>query len=349
MKALVIDRIGHTAFRDSPSPEPGEGEVLVDVCHVGLCGSDLSTFTGANPLVDLPRVPGHEIGGRILSVGAGVAPEFRPGARVVINPYTACGQCPACKRDRPNACQFNQTLGVQRDGGLCDRITVPQSRLILTEALPDRLLPLVEPLSVGFHAVARGQVSAGDTVLVLGGGMIGVGAILGAQARGAKVIVSEISAAKSETLRKLGAQAVLNPLEVDLAQEVLDLTEGQGADVVIEAAGVAQTFRLAVDLAPFTGRIVYIGYTRGEVAYDTKFFNLKELDIRGSRNALPADFDAVIAVLTKQPQVADLLISKVFPFVQALEAFDYWLAQRDETFKILIDFGKGGSDGPATA
>lgn len=340
MKSLAIDTIGHTAFRDIPAPTPGPGEVLVDVRHVGLCGSDLSTFNGANPLVELPRIPGHEIGGVILECGPDVAAEYAPGARVVVIPYTTCGKCPACRRGRMNACQFNQTLGVQRDGGLCDRITVPADRLIVNDTLPLHQLAMVEPLSVGFHAVARGDVTADDTVLVLGGGMIGVGAVLGAQARGAEVIVSEISGRKSETLRKLGAKAVINPLETDLEQAVADLTGGRGADVIIEAAGVAQTFRLAVDLAPFTGRIVYIGYAKGEVAYETKFFNLKELDIRGSRNATRTDFDAVIAFMQAHPDMADLLISKVFPWDQATAAFDHWVAHRDETFKIMIDFEK---------
>ncbi len=340
MKSLVIDKIGHTAFCDVPTPEPGPGEVLVSVHHVGLCGSDLSTFNGANPLVELPRIPGHEIGGVILETGPNVPGHLSPGSRVVVVPYTTCGTCPACRRGRANACQFNQTLGVQRDGGLCDRIVLPADRLIVNDTLPVHHLALVEPLSVGFHAVSRGQVSSDDTVLVLGGGMIGVGAILGAQARGARVIVSEISTAKAETLRKLGAEAIVNPLETDLEKAVAELTDGRGADVIIEAAGVAQTFRLAVDLAPFTGRIVYIGYAKGEVAYETRFFNLKELDIRGSRNAVREDFDAVIDFLEKHADMADPLISKTFLWEEATSALDYWVAHRDETFKIIIDFGK---------
>ncbi|KUF10834.1 zinc-binding alcohol dehydrogenase family protein [Pseudoponticoccus marisrubri] len=340
MKSLAIDRIGHTTFLDRPAPTPGPGEVLVDVRVVGLCGSDLSTFNGANPLVELPRVPGHEIGGVVLETGAGVGDEIRPGAHVVVIPYTACGTCPACRRGRPNACQFNQTLGVQRDGGLCDRIVVPADRLIVNDRLSLQQLALVEPLSVGFHAVARGQVAPEDTVLVLGGGMIGVGAVLGALARGARVIVSEISAAKAEILGQLGATAVINPQAETLEDRLSELTEGRGADVIIEAAGVAQTFRQAVDIAPFTGRIVYIGYTKTEVAYETKLFNLKELDIRGSRNATGADFDAVIAFLETRPGLEDLLVSRIFPWAEAEGAFEHWTAHRDETFKIMIDFGK---------
>lgn len=341
MRSLAIDTVGHATFLERPAPVPGPGEVLVDVRVVGLCGSDLSTFTGANPLVDLPRVPGHEIGGVVLETGDGVDAALAPGVRVVVVPYTACGDCPACRRGRPNACQFNETLGVQRDGGLCDRIVLPADRLIANDRLGPRQLALVEPLSVGFHAVARGAVEASDTVLVLGGGMIGGGALLGALARGARVIVSEISEAKAAILRQLGAAAVVNPLREDLAARVAELTQGQGADVIIEAAGVPETFRQAVDLAPFTGRIVYIGYTRSEVCYETKLFNLKELDIRGSRNATRSDFDAVIAFLEERQDLADLLVTRVFPWEQSTAAFGHWAANREQTFKIMIDFGKG--------
>jgi len=341
MKAIVIDSVGHAQFREAPKVAPGEGEILLDVRHVGLCGSDLSTFEGRNPLVELPRIPGHEIGAVIAARGPGVAPEFAVGASVIVIPYTTCGTCPACRQGRENACQFNRTLGVQQDGGLRDAIVVATDRLILNEDLPDLCLALVEPLSVSFHAVARGRVTADDTVLVLGGGMIGVGAILGAMARGARVIVSEVSAEKSVVLKALGVDAVINPTAEPLAEAVARHTGGQGVDVVIEAAGVPETFRQAIDLAPFAGRVVYIGYAKAEVTYDTKFFNLKELDIMGSRNARRADFEAVIGYLGAHPEVADHLVSKVFAWDEADEALAYWAAHRNSTFKIIVDVGHG--------
>lgn len=341
MKAIVIDSVGHAQFCEAPPVLPGEGEVLLDVRHVGLCGSDLNTFEGRNPLVELPRIPGHEIGGVIAARGANVAPEFAVGASVIVIPYTTCGACPACRQGRENACQFNRTLGVQQDGGLRDAIAIATDRLILNEDLPDLSLALVEPLSVGFHAVARGRVTADDTVLVLGGGMIGVGAILGAMARGARVIVSEISEEKSAVLKALGVDAVVNPIREPLAEAVARHTEDRGVDVVIEAAGVPETFRQAIDLAPFAGRVVYIGYAKAEVTYDTKFFNLKELDIMGSRNARRVDFEAVIRFLTAHPEVTDHLVSKIFGWTEADQALNYWAAHRDGTFKIVVNVGRG--------
>ena len=285
MKSLVIDSIGKTAFRDVAADEPGPGAVAVTVRHVGLCGSDLNTFTGRNPMVSLPRIPGHEIGGVIRAAGAGVDAALAPGTPVVVIPYTTC-TCPTCRQGRVNACQFNRTLGVQQDGALRPEIVVNADRLIPVSGLSSRALALVEPLSVGFHAVHRGRVTAADTVLVLGGGMIGVGAIIGAQARGARVIVSEpASRVKGPVLQSLGVHGVVTPGADtsptgtpgagasttgtpgagDLTAQLAALTEGAGVDVVIEAVGLPETFRAAVELAPFGGRVVYVGYARDEV------------------------------------------------------------------------------------
>lgn len=337
MQSLVIDKVGHTEFRNTKQPTPGQAEVLLDVRHVGLCGSDLNTFTGLNPLVELPRIPGHEIGGVISAQGPDVSPEFAIGKRAIVIPYTTCGSCPSCRAERFNACQFNKTLGVQQDGGLRRQITLNTDRLILNDRLPPAHLALVEPLSVGFHAVSRGRVDATDTVLVMGGGMIGIGAILGAQSRGARVIVSEISQYKVDTLTALGAVAVINPHQTNLAVELSNLTEGAGPDVIIEAVGLPATFRSAIDLAPFSGRVVYVGYAKKEVSYDTTLFNLKELDIFGSRNANRSDFEAVIAFLEEHQHVGEQLISTTFPWSEADQALGYWSAHREETLKIIID------------
>ena len=341
MKALVIDAVGHSGFTQVDPMALGPGDVRLDVRHVGLCGSDLNTFNGLNPLVELPRIPGHEIGGVVVETGSEVNPDIAVGALALVIPYTTCGRCKSCQSGRVNACQFNRTLGVQQDGGLRDQITVAQDRLIVNDTLPATHLALVEPLSVGFHAVRRGRVIHTDTVLVLGGGMIGVGVILGAMARGARVIVSEVSQTKQAALRALGVETVINPVTQDLASEIANLTDDHGPDVVIEAVGLPETFRTAVDLAAFSGRVVYVGYAKSDVSYNTSLFNLKELDIMGSRNAVREDFEAVITYLEAHAGVADPLISKTFSWGDADQALDYWQQNRDTVFKILIDLTAG--------
>lgn len=336
MKALMIEAEGRSALHDIAAPVPGPGDVLVTVRHVGLCGSDLNTFRGLNPLVTLPRIPGHEIGGEIAALGPDVPANYAIGQRVVVLPYTSCGTCSACRKGRINACRYNKTLGVQQDGGLANSIVLPYAKLIRNDTLAARHLALVEPLSVGFHAVARGAVKAGDVVVVIGCGMIGMGAIVAAAARGAEVIAIDVNADKAAYAKTYGAAHAVDASSEDVVARIEALTKDDGADVVIEAVGLPITFTQAVDFAGFAGRVVYVGYSKAPVTYETRFFNLKELDIMGSRNATPADFEAVIAYLETLGETADGLITRIFPFAEADQALPYW-ASHPDALKIVIE------------
>ncbi|CAN7580130.1 zinc-binding alcohol dehydrogenase family protein [Rhizobium sp. LjRoot30] len=336
IKALQIEKENVTRFHSIEASALGEGQVRVCVRHVGLCGSDLNTFKGLNPLVQLPRIPGHEIGGEILAAGPGVDPAYRPGRRVIVMPYTNCGRCSSCRKGRLNACRYNKTLGVQQDGGLAEEIVLPAEKLILNDTLQPRHLALVEPLSVGFHAVDRSRLVAGETVAVLGCGMIGMGVIIGAVARGARVIAIDPSEEKRNLALKFGAWRALPAGGEELVRAVNELTEDDGVDVAFEAVGLPATFTQAIELAGFAGRVVYVGYSKAPVTYQTQFFNLKELDIMGSRNATSGDFRAVVAHLETIGDDADRLISKVFPFEDAEQALPYWDGNRD-ILKIIIE------------
>lgn len=297
MKAFRITKPGHTEITDIPKPSPRPGEVLVQIRKVGFCGSDLATFQGRNPLVSYPRIPGHEISAIIEAVTPEVPSSWVPGMNVTVIPYTNCGSCTSCQRQRPHACQFNQTLGVQRDGALTEYLIVPWQKLVVAPALSETHLTLVEPLTVGFHAVARGHIEARDTVSVLGCGMIGLGAIAGALACHARVIAVDIDDNKLVTAREVGAAHEVNSKTSELHQAILDLTAGQGSDVVIEAVGSPETYRAAMEEVAFAGRVVCIGYVRQEVSLATRFFVQKELDILGSRNATARDFETVARYL----------------------------------------------------
>jgi len=338
MKALVITQPGHTGFIDIAEPTPAEGEVLIEVKRVGYCGSDLNTFRGGNPLVTYPRIPGHEIAGIVKEATRGVPAEIRPGLLTTVLPYTACGACPACRGGRSNACRHNQTLGVQRDGGLTELISIPWQKLIWSERLSLAEHALVEPLSVGFHAVSRGRVAAADTVLVFGCGMIGLGAISGAAlGRGSRVIAVDIDDEKLRLAKLAGAAETINSRTEPLHKKLLDLTQGDGPSVAIEAVGSPATFRAAVDEVGFTGRVVYIGYAKEPVSYDTKFFVMKELDILGSRNATPENFREAIAVLESGRYPVRETITATVPFTAAGEALTGWAATPQRVTKIQVE------------
>ena len=247
MKALAITEAGKTGFVERPQPKPAPGEVLLQVKQLGYCGSDLNTFRGLNPLVGYPRIPGHEIGAIIAEVTAGVPERFKVGMKTTVLPYTACGTCPACRTGRPNACRSNLTLGVQRDGAFTEFICVPWEKLVRSDKLSLAEHALVEPLSVGFHAAGRGEVTSADTVLVLGCGMIGLGAITAAaRVRGARVIAVDVDDAKLALALKAGATETINSKAQNLHDRLQALTSGDGPGVAIEAVGQAATFRAAV-------------------------------------------------------------------------------------------------------
>jgi threonine dehydrogenase-like Zn-dependent dehydrogenase len=196
----------------------------------------------------------------------------------------------------------------------------------------------VEPLSVGFHAVERGRVTAGDTVAVFGAGMIGLGAIAAAALqKKARVIAIDLDDEKLALARKAGAAEVINSKTENLHERLLQMTKGEGPDVVIEAVGTAETFVAAVNEVCFTGRVVYIGYAKTAVAYETKFFVMKELDILGSRNALPADFENVIQVLESKLYPVAQTVTQVVPFTQTGAALKDWSANPAATTKIHVN------------
>lgn len=338
MKTVLIQAPGQVGYGEKPQPVPQPGEVLLRIRRLGYCGSDLSTFRGGNPLVSFPRVPGHEIGAVIAAVTAGVPAELQPGMEVTVMPYTACGTCPACRRGRRNACRGNRTLGVQQEGALTEFIALPWEKVVRASRLSLRELALVEPLAVGFHAVSRGRVTKSDTVLVFGCGMVGLGAISAAGLhRDATVIAVDVDDTKLAVARKAGATHTINSAKENLAERVAALTNGDGPDVAIEAVGLPATFQAAVELVSFTGRVVYIGYAKAPVSYETKLFVMKELDILGSRNSTPEDFRDVIAMLESGRYPVDDTITRTVPFAEAAAALEQWAANPSAITKIHVE------------
>lgn len=338
MKALAITEAGQTALVEPPDPTPAPGEVLLQIKRLGYCGSDLNTFRGLNPLVTYPRIPGHEIGAVIAGITDGVPAHFRIGMHTTVLPYTTCGGCPACRAGRVNACRNNQTLGVQRDGALAEYLAVPWQKLVRSNALSLAEHAMVEPLSVGFHAAERGQVTSADTVLVFGCGMIGLGAISGAALlHGARVIAVDVDDTKLDLARKAGASEAINSKTENLHEKLQALTNGDGPHVAIEAVGLPATFRAAVDEAAFAGRVVYIGYAKEPVSYETKYFVMKELDIRGSRNATEKNFSDVIRVLESGRYPVGETITRVVPLDGAGAALAEWADDPSRVTKIHVE------------
>ena len=333
MKAFRMEAPGVCSIADVPEITEKPGEALLRIRMVGFCGTDLNTFRGRNAMVEFPRVLGHEVAAEIVS-GGGDLPD---GTAVTISPYTSCGICPACLQGRANACQRNQTMGVQRDGAMTGYISVPREKLYSGE-LSLKELCLVEPLTVGFHAVARGRVRAEDTVAIFGCGGIGLGAIAASAFRGANTIAIDMDDAKLAIAAKAGAKHTINASREDLHTRLQEITGGHGPNVAIEAIGLPSTFRAAVEEVAFTGRVVYIGYAKELVSYETRLFVQKELDILGSRNALPEDFREVIRMLEAGRFPVEDAVSAVVPLADAGRMLGEWSEAPGRFTKIMVSF-----------
>lgn len=338
MKAVKIIKPGVVKLVELNKPKVSVEEILIKLKALGLCGSDLKTYQGQNQMVIYPRIPGHEIAGEIVQTGEEVPSEFQVGRLVTVSPYTSCGKCVACQQGRVNCCPYNQTLGVQRDGAAVEFITVPYSKVFLAGDLPEEQIACIEPLSVGWHATNRAQIRSEEIVLVFGCGMIGLGVIAASTYKGAKVIAVDIDDLKLKKAKALGAIYTVNSQKENLEKKIFHLTRGQGVHVVIEAVGLTETFKKAIDLVCFAGRVVYIGYAKALVEYDTSLFVKKELDIKGSRNALDSEIKEVIKMVASRKIKIENLITQNYLLENLEEAFRFWDKHTEKVTKIIIRF-----------
>lgn len=335
MRAVSLRGPGEAEVIEVREPARKTGELLLKVERVGLCGTDLNSFRGRNPLVTFPRVIGHEIAATVVEGSANVP----AGTRVTVSPYTSCGVCAACRSGRVNACRSNETFGVQRDGALTEWISVAEEK-VYASTLSLKELCIVEPLTVGVHAVSRGRVGAEDVVAVFGCGGVGLGAVAGAAFRGARTVAIDVDDEKLSTARAAGATDGIHSGREDVHARLQEITGGHGPDVVIEAIGLPETFVAAVEEVAFTGRVVYIGYAKQPVSYETRLFVQKELDVMGSRNALPQDFREVMAMLEAGRFPVDAAVSTMIGMEEVPGILKQWSEAPAAFRKIMVEVGR---------
>ena len=341
MKALFLTQVGKSEVFEIDKPIPKSGEVLLKVEMVGFCGGDMNGFKGLFPLQEYPNILGHEVGAVIEELGEDVPSHLRIGSKVTLYPYLACGTCVACRKGRPNACKTNKTMGVRRPGAMTRFVCAPWQDLFVSDQLSVRELALAEPLTVGFHAVARGRVDSQDIVAVLGCGIVGLGAVAAAVNRHATVIAIDLDDAKLAIARKIGVANTINPSKENLHQRLQEITNGDGPDVIIEAVGSPSTYRSAVEEVAFLGRVVCIGYAKAPVEFNTSLFVQKEIEILGSRNCVgKSDFPEVLSYLEAKKFPVDDVISKVISIDEAPETLKSWAENPQGIIKIMIDFNR---------
>ena len=338
MKAIVIPNPNEIEIREIPMPEVAEGEALLKVRYVGICGADVASFTGNQPFTTYPRIPGHEFSAEIVSI-----PEndkgLKPGDVVTCNPYFNCGSCYSCERGYVNCCTDNQTKGVQRDGAFCEYISMPVERIYEGKGLSAQELALIEPFSISQHAVSRAEIKSTDNVLVIGAGPIGLFALLAAKQKCKRIVVADILDNRLALATEYGADAVVNTKTQSLEEFTKEFTNGNGFDVCIEACGAPETFLGCIENAAFAANIILIGNGKRETSFVHSVILKKELNIYGSRNALKDDFINNIDIVADKKADVMKMVSGIYDMNNALDAFKA-LANNDGTLaKLLIKIG----------
>ena len=338
MKAIVIPNPNEIEIREIPMPEVKEGEALLKVRHVGICGADVASFTGNQPFTTYPRIPGHEFSAEIMTI-----PEndkgLKAGDIVTCNPYFNCGECYSCERGFVNCCTDNQTMGVQRDGAFCEYIAMPVERIYDGKGLTSEELALIEPFSISQHAVSRATIKETDNVLIIGAGPIGLFALLAAKQKCKKIVVADILDNRLALASEYGADAVVNTKSQSLEEFTKEFTNGNGFDVCIEACGAPETFLGCIENAAFAANIILIGNGKRETNFVHSIILKKELNIHGSRNALKDDFINNIDLVAEKKADVMKMVSGIYDMENALDAFKA-LANNDGTLaKLLIKIG----------
>ena len=300
MRALVFSAPKQMRLETVPVPKTGPGELLVRVRYAGVCGTDVRIYLGTKR-IPTPRILGHEFAGEVVASGTETT-GFAEGERVVVHPMLACGRCHACRAGRSNICLNRITLGYELDGGFADYVRIPaefvsQGNVVhVPQSLPLRTAAVAEPFAAALHGIHRAQLSAGQSVLLVGAGPIGLGHVLLAATAGARVLVSEPDAQKRELATELGAQASIDPTAENVAQRVNDLTDGQGVDCVIVDVGVPSVVEDALQVVRKGGRFVlFAGMPAGDkIAIDPNWIHYREIDFTGSSSSTPSELSEVL-------------------------------------------------------
>jgi 2-desacetyl-2-hydroxyethyl bacteriochlorophyllide A dehydrogenase len=338
MQAILLEQPGQFRVIDTPlPPEPGPGDAVVRVHQVGICGTDYGGYLGKMPFYSYPRIPGHELGVEIVAVGAGVT-QVRPGQHCAVEPYINCQKCYSCRRGFTNCCEFHQTLGVHCDGGLRPLFTVPARKLHPSTKLAYEQLALVETLAIGCHAVNRAAPRPGETVLVIGAGPIGLSAIEFARLSGARVVVTDLNEQRLAFVReqmKVPDVIVSGP---GLLESLRTLTDGQLADVVIDATGHQGSMSSCLEFAAFAGRIVYVGITMKDLSFPhAPILHRRELTILASRNALTGDFSRIIQLIEDGQIDTRPWLTHRATFAELPSVFTTWLDPASNVIKAVVE------------
>ena len=336
MKAVVCEEINQLTIQDTDEPIRAEHEAIVSIKRIGICGTDLHAYKGNQPFFTYPRILGHELSGIIDDIGPNTA-GLQVGDQVSIIPYLHCGHCIACRTGKTNCCASMQVMGVHVDGGMRERISVPVSHLIKAEGLTLDETAMVEPLSIGAHAVRRAGVQPGEQIIVIGAGPIGLGVMAFAKQAGARVIAIDRNLDRLELSRTWAGVDVVIQATDQVVEQVAEVTGGDYATAVFDATGNVQSMNEAIRYVAHGGQLIYVGLVKADITFHDPEFHKREMSILGSRNATRADFEQVISTLRQKKLSMDGYITHREPLSELPFAMDKWLLPETHVVKAIVE------------
>ncbi|PYY28519.1 zinc-binding alcohol dehydrogenase family protein [Paenibacillus illinoisensis] len=336
MKAVVCEEINQLTIQDTDEPIRAEHEAIVSIKRIGICGTDLHAYKGNQPYFTYPRILGHELSGIIDDIGPNTA-GLQVGDQVSIIPYLHCGHCIACRTGKTNCCASMQVMGVHVDGGMRERISVPVSHLIKAEGLSLDETAMVEPLSIGAHAVRRAGVQPGEQIIVIGAGPIGLGVMAFAKQAGARVIAIDRNLDRLELSRTWAGVDVVIQATDQVVEQVAEVTGGDYATAVFDATGNVQSMNEAIRYVAHGGQLIYVGLVKADITFHDPEFHKREMSILGSRNATRADFEQVISTLRQKKLSMDGYITHREPLSELPFAMDKWLLPETHVVKAIVE------------
>lgn len=319
MKQIVLEEPGKFARRDVAEPVAKDGEVIVRVKSIGVCGTDLHAFAGRQPYFDYPRVLGHELGVEIVDPNQS---SFSIGDRCSLEPYVVCGKCHSCHLGRSNCCENMQVLGVHVDGGMQPLYAIDENMLYKSDKLSTKQLALVETLSIGLNAVKRSQLTAKQSVLIVGAGPIGLTVFAFAKSTGADVTILELQPSRREFAESIGAKTI-------------EKVEGQLFDVVFDATGNREAMQASFHHVAFCGKLVFVGLVLGEIALPDPLFHRREMTLLASRNSTGL-FPEIIAMIESGELELDNWMTHELSLDEIPESFEE-LSQQKNLVKAIIN------------
>lgn len=337
MRQVTMTEPGKLEYNEVPPPEPAAGQVLLRIRRIGVCGSDVHVYHGTHPYTGYPVIQGHEFSATVEAVGDGVE-GISAGDKVTALPQIVCGECPPCRRGDWHICENLRVMGFQAPGVAQDLVAVDADRVVpLPKEFTFEQGALVEPAAVAVHAVARAGDVSGRNVVVLGGGPIGNLVAQVAQAQGAKVLVSEVSAHRIEVARACGIAAVCDPTSESVPEAIRRTFGGEGFGLAFECAGVEATINTAIETLGKGGTVIVVAVFGEKPRIDIGLIQDHELNVLGTLMYQRADYEQAIELIRSEKIRTGPLISDHVPFAEYPSAYERIEQARDKVMKVFID------------